>query len=83
MNAQIENTEYGYIVGIYYDFERKGTPRWYRLRNFGTRQGDAKDFRDNDLPKLTDPQIRLLIKNFLINRKYVRIDGRHFKVQKD
>ena len=81
MLTQIENTPDGYIVGI---FLRDGTGcgRWYRLRNFGDRQGDAIEFREWDLPTFTDAQIRLCIKTFKIENKYKRLDkNKYAKVQ--
>ena len=55
--------------------------RWYSLRNFGDRQGDSIVFKEFDCPNLTDAQVRMLINNFDKNRKYIRIDSRHFKIQ--
>lgn len=81
MKSQIENTEHGYIVSVWYDYNRNGNFHWHRLRNFGDRQGDAIVFRDYDVPKLDDNIIRLLIKNFDVTRKVKRIDNRHFKIQ--
>lgn len=81
MLTQIENTPDGYIVGI---FLRDGTGcgRWYRLRNFGDRQGDAIEFREWDLPTFTDAQIRLFIKTFKIENKYKRLDkNKYAKIQ--
>ncbi len=69
----------GYIVRVLYDMG-EGL-RWYSLRNFGDRQGDSIAFKEFDCPNLTDVQVRMLIKNFDKNRKYIRIDSRHFKVQ--
>jgi len=83
MRATIQNTNYGYIVAVYFDLHRNGNYQWHRLRNFGDRQGDAIEFRDYDVPKLEDSQVRLLIKNFDINRKYQRVNGRKFKVQSE
>ena len=43
-----------------------GYLRHYPLRNFGYHEGDAKIFKEVDCPKLTDTQLRLLIKNISI-----------------
>lgn len=72
MLTQIENTPDGYIVGVYLR-DGTGYGRWYRLRNFGNRQGDAIAFREYDLPTFTDQQIKLFIKTFDINAQYLRI----------
>ena len=81
MMAQIENTPDGYIVGVYLR-DGNGNGHWYRLRNFGDRQGDALSFREWDLPPFTDTQIRLFIKTFKIENKYKRLDkNKYAKVQ--
>lgn len=80
MITQVENTPDGYIVGIYLVGEN-GVGHWHWLRNFGERQGDAFAFRDWDLSKLCDSQIRMLIKQFNINTKYIRLsENRYAKV---
>ena len=81
MLTQIENTPYGYIVGIFL-MDGDGCGSWHRLRNFGDRQGDAIAFREWDLPTFTDAQIRLFIKTFRIENKYKRLDkNKYAKVQ--
>ena len=81
MMAQIENTPDGYIVGVYLR-DGAGFGSWYRLRNFGDRQGDAIEFREWDLSEFTDAQIRLFIKTFKIENKYKRLDkNKYAKVQ--
>lgn len=81
MLTQIENTPDGYIVGIFL-MDGGGSGSWYRLRNFGDRQGDAIEFREWDLPGFTDAQIRLFIKTFRIENKYKRLDkNKYAKVQ--
>lgn len=55
-----------------------GYLRHYPLRNFGDHQGDAKIFKEVDCPKLTDTQLRLLIKNYNPAVKYKRINGKRF-----
>lgn len=71
MISQIENTPDGYIVGVYLR-DGNGYGRWYRLRNFGDRQGDAIAFRDYDLPTFDITRIKMFAKTFDITRKYVR-----------
>jgi len=63
MITQIENTPDGYVVGIYLRDEY-GMGHWHRLRNFGDSEGDAKAFRDIDLPELTDVKITALIRQY-------------------
>lgn len=67
----------GYEVTVLMEDER-GLRRWFPLRNFGDRQGDAKMFKYMDCPKLTDVQIRMLIKYFNRSIKYERVNGRKF-----
>ncbi len=71
----------GYEVTVLMEDERR-LRRWFPLRNFGERQGDAKIFKMVDCPDLTDTQIRMLVKNFDRNVKYIRINGRRFVKQK-
>lgn len=82
MLAQIENTPQGYIVSIYYP-DSSGNYHWEKLRNFGDRQGDAIEFKDWDLPGLEDAHIRLLIRQFDINKKYVRLGKNRYGKQRD
>ena len=80
MLTEIENTSYGYIVSAFMRDEN-GHGHWYRLRNFGERQGDAIEFRDIDLPTFTDLRLRGFIKTFRITDKYKRLSiGRYAKV---
>lgn len=83
MNAQVENTEHGYIVSVWCDLKHDGNFRWHKLRNFGDRQGDAFVFRDIDVPQLRDTDLCILIKNFDITRKYIRINERKFILQRE
>ena len=79
MMAQIENTPDGYIVGVYL-MDGNGYGHWYRLRNFGDRQGDAIAFREYDLPTFSNQQIGLFIKTFDVGKKYMRKEkGRYVK----
>ena len=80
MMAQIENTPDGYIVGVYLR-DGNGNGHWYRLRNFGDRQGDAIEFRDYDLPTFSNQQIELFLKTFDFGKKYMRKEkGRYVKM---
>lgn len=79
MMSQIENTPDGYIVGVYLR-DGNGYGHWYRLRNFGDRQGDAIAFREYDLPTFSNKQIELFIKTFDVSKKYMRKEkGRYVK----
>lgn len=55
--------------------------KWYSLRNFGDRQGDAIAFKEFDCPNLGEAQVKTLIRNYDPQRLYKRIDSRHFKAQ--
>ncbi len=59
-----------------------GYLRHFPLRNFGEHQGDARNFKEVDCPKLTDAQIRMLIKNYDPKVKYKRISGTRFVREK-
>lgn len=48
------------------------------LRKF-KEQGDAMVFKLHDCPKLTDLQIKLLVKTYDNKKKFVRINERHFR----
>lgn len=68
----------GYEVSVVMPNEF-GYLRHYPLRNFGDHQGDARIFKEVDCPKLTDTQIRILIKQYDPKVKYRRINGRTFR----
>ncbi len=55
-----------------------GLRRWLPLRNFGHRQGDARIFKEEDCPDLTEFQLRMLTKRYDSSVKYKRTNGRHF-----
>ena len=79
MMTQIENTPDGYIVGVFLR-DGNGYGHWYRLCNFGDRQGDAIAFREYDLPTFSEQQIKLFIKTFDVGKKYMRKEkGRYVK----
>ena len=49
------------------------------LRKF-KEQGDAIIFKLHDCPKLTELQIKMLVKSYDNKKKFVRLDERHFRV---
>lgn len=67
----------GYEVGVTMVSEQ-GSIKYHPLRNFGDHQDDARIFKELDCPKLTDLQLRSLIKNYDPKVKYKRINGRRF-----
>lgn len=76
---QVSNTPFGYVVeayrliGIAYYV-------WAPLRNFGDRLGDAREFAEIDAPKLTDLQLKELIKRYDRTTLYKRLaPGRYAK----
>lgn len=82
MMFQVEERNGDYIVEAYIIDDPNSTRGyWHPLRNFGCRQGDAFAFRDWDCPKLTDCQLRLLIKNYDPGRRYIRRSATKFIVE--
>ncbi len=71
------NYNAGYEVGVEMVGEL-GTLTTLPLRNFGHRQGDAKVFQMEDCPKLTETELKSLIKRYDPTVKYKRINGRSF-----
>lgn len=65
----------GYTVDVRTQDER-GCLSCIPLRSFGERQGDAIAFQLYDCPKLTDHQLKFLIKNYDARRHYIRVVGR-------
>lgn len=80
MITQIENTEHGYIVGVFLR-DGNGYGQWHRLRNFGVRQGDAIEFRD-DLRTFSDNQIKGFIHTFDIGKMFRRIARGRYEIQR-
>lgn len=80
---QVSENQGDYIVEAYI-IEDPNSARgyWHPLRNFGCRQGDAFAFRDWDCPKLTDGQLRLLVKNYDRERRYIRKSSTQFVVER-
>lgn len=75
------NYNEGYEVGVVM-LNDDGYPTTFPLRNFGERQGDAKIYQHIDCPKLSMPQIRMLIKNFDRSAKYERLKSGRFMKDK-
>lgn len=72
---QVSNNPDGYVVQVLIG------GIWTSLRNFGERQSDAKEFCYKDCPKLTESNIKLLVKNYNSKVKYIRINEKLFKKQ--
>lgn len=70
------NWNNGYEVGVTMVSEN-GMMKYHPLRNFGERQGDAMIFKEVDCPKLTEKQLRLLIKKYNPKVRYIRCTGGH------
>lgn len=70
MLVQVENTSLGYIVSVYFDFEKRNNFHWYRICNFGDSQGDAIFYKEYRVPSLSIPQLCDLIKNYDPKRIY-------------
>ena len=83
MMFQIREHNGDYIVEAYI-VEDANSLRgyWHPLRNFGERQGDAICYKDYDCPKLDDAMLRLLIKQYKPERKYIRKSSTQFIVEK-
>ncbi len=75
MLFQVENTGHGYVVSVYDPADLGG---WRPLRNFGDRQGDARDFTLYDCPHLDGSSLRLLMKSYDPSVKHIRISGKRF-----
>ena len=71
----------GYEVCVLMTNER-GYTQYYPLRNFGERQGDAIIYKAEDCPKLTEFNLKGLIKRYHKEDKWIRINGRKFIKQK-
>lgn len=65
----------GYTVDVRTRDER-GCLSCIPLLSFGERQGDAIAFQLYDCPKLTDHQLKFLIKNYDATHHYIRVVGR-------
>lgn len=72
------NYEDGYVVTLTQVWE-DGMLKSKALRKF-KEQGDAKVFQQHDCPRLTELQIKMLVKNYDPAKKFIRIDERHFRL---
>lgn len=66
----------GYVVSVR-QMDTGGYIRYKPLRKFHE-QGDAFCFRECDCPKLSDIQIKMLIKQYSPSKKYKRISSKRF-----
>lgn len=83
MQFQIRENKGDYIVEAYIIEDQNSLyGHWHPLRNFGERQGDAIFFKEYDCPKLEETHIRLLIKNYNPERRYIRKSATRFDVEK-
>lgn len=78
MITQVEDTPNGYIVGAFI-YDEQGNGHWHRLRNFGERQGDAIEFREWDLPKMTLPEIKAFARTFRLGVTYIRKGFKNYR----
>lgn len=74
MFVQVENTNLGYVVSVYFDFEKRNNFHWYRICNFGDSQGDAIFYKDYCVPCLSVPQLSKLISDFDLQKIYKLCD---------
>jgi len=77
MIFSIDNTADGYVVSAFIR-DATGYGQWLPLRNFGDRQGDAKDFCWLDCPRLTSSQIKQLVARYDKSFVYMRVNGSRF-----
>lgn len=77
MTFGIENTEDGFVVTFLLR-QADGSEYWLPLKNFGDREGDAKAFKQYDLPKFTIAELELMVKHYNPAKKYKRIDFRRY-----
>lgn len=70
----------GYLVSVHI-LDEKGNGRWYPLRNFGDRQGDARIYREEDCPKLTEADIKMTIRSYRADVKYIRLGFKKYRKQ--
>ena len=83
MMFQVAERNGDYIVEAYIIEDHNSLRgHWHPLRNFGERQGDAISFKEWDCPRLEESQLRLLVKNYDPERRYVRINGHQFRIER-
>ena len=81
MITSIDNTSHGYIVSVFLRDER-GYGCWHSLRNFGDREGDAKQFA-GEVERYAYPYESLLVlsKRFTKEVKYMRTGIMQYRKQ--
>lgn len=77
---QVCDSPEGYVVEAYWVEGEYGT--WKPLRNFGQRQGDAKDFCHLDCPQLTEQKVKVLISRYNPTTLYERRRFKQYIIQK-
>lgn len=83
MQFQIREHKGDYIVEAYIIEDPNSLyGHWFPLRNFGERQGDAILYKNIDCPRLEDQMLRLLIKNYSPEKKYIRKSATQFVVER-
>lgn len=70
----------GYVVQEFFALPPDPYRKWHSLRNFGDRQSDAIEFR-NDVNSMEELELRSLAKRYDSSIKYIRINKRNFKKQ--
>ncbi|EFM01823.1 hypothetical protein HMPREF0658_1311 [Hoylesella marshii DSM 16973 = JCM 13450] len=80
---QVENTSDGYVVSAFVCEPPSTYRTWKPLRNFGDRQSDAIIFKNEDCPKLNEISLKVLIRDYCKDVKYIRVGSREFVKQKN
>ena len=71
----------GYVVQSFFTLPPDNHDKWHSIRNFGDRQSDAIEFK-NDIMNIDECRLRALAKMYNPKVRYIRIDSRNFKKQK-
>ena len=79
---QICNTPDGYVVQALVSEPPSSYRCWKPLRNFGDRQSDAIIYKNEDCPKLNEYLLKMIIKDYRKDAKYIRVNSRKFIKQK-
>ncbi len=82
MLTQIANKTEGYVVQVLCQLAGEVYETWHSVMNFGDRQGDALIFKSEDLPKLPEGALKLMIKNYNKNRKFERWGFQRYRPQR-
>lgn len=80
MIAQVENLSVGYVVSVYFQLPGDTMPHWYRVKNFGDRQGDAFDMVHYDIHDMDDARIISLIRSYDPSRTYIRLRAGQYHI---